>query len=1167
MPKWTVPQQNAIDARGSNILVSAAAGSGKTAVLVQRVVNLITDKQNPVDVDKLLVVTFTNAAAAEMRTRISKALNKIIANDPQNKNALHQLSLLPSAKICTIDSFCINLVRENFFKLDIEQDFKILDESERLVVEQEAMENVIENLYDSKNAIFLSLVEMLSSTKNDNALTGAISTISNFIVSQEFPNHWLDKILEAYNPAVSLEDSEACAYVLNEVAMLTEYAIILINEALSDLSIDDELYDKYFAMLNADLKSFQDLYELAFNKKWNELVEKCQAVSFDRTPSKKNYTSPSKALIAKNKDTYKTILNSSVKPILSLSAEEYKADCEYLYPRLKLLFDIVKEYNKKLLELKRDLNSYTFGDLEHFAIELLFYLDENGEPKRTELAQELEDSYYEILVDEYQDTNSAQDKLFYMLSNGKNRFMVGDVKQSIYKFRLAMPFIFNEKKDSYEAYDEQSSAQSKKIILGTNFRSRQGICDFTNFVFSHLMSKKVGELDYNWEESLNFGAIDYAPTSIPCASLAVVNTPESEDVDEYEAHQIANLILQKIANKEQIRDKDEHDNVFYRDIRFGDFAILFRAPKNRMPVFNKVFSSYGIPTVSNNKTNLFENSEITILLNLIRVVDNPTLDIPLLATLMSVFYGFTTDQIAQARVQMPKSSLYTAVSKCDDFKGFFDDISRYRSFASSMSVESFIRTIISETSYLSVISALGNHEQRVQNVLRFVDLAKKFDNGESIGLTAFVRYIDAVIKNQFDIPSASVNHAGANAVALMSVHQSKGLEFPVVILASSCHKYNNDDQKNILQLNAQAGIGVKVYNDELMYRYDSLQFSVIADKNKYASMSENLRVLYVAITRAKEQFITVYSHKTFESHLSKLASKINGKSISPFVVKSVQCDGDMILLCSLLHKDANCLRDMCCDDIEVDASFDFDYDIKVLDFGATENDDEILTASPKAEEIRAIEEKLSFCYERKSLSSFASKRTASSLDDEEQSFEYLTSSKPAFLNKSKMTSAQKGTAMHAFMQYCDYQNTRESLESEIERLVANSFITKEQADSLDRARLMALFNSDFANRMFNSDNIYREIKVTSYMPVNMLEDTKFDDKVLVQGIADCVFEENGELVLVDYKTDRVENEQELLERYKKQVSFYKYAVAKVLQKPVKESILYSFALNKPCIYK
>lgn len=1161
MPRWTQPQQNAIDARNSNILVSAAAGSGKTAVLVQRVVNLITNNEIPVDVDKLLVVTFTNAAAAEMRTRISKSLNEIITLNPNNTNALRQLSLLPSAKICTIDSFCINLVRENFFKLDIEQDFKIMDESERLVVEQEAMDEVIEGFYEQENPNFLQLVEMLSSTKNDKALTNAISMISNFITSQEFPNDWLDTVAETYNPSVKLEDSEASGYVFDEVKMLCQYAVDIIDEALADLGVDDELAEKYSAMLNQDKNSFLRLFELAKAKKWDELREYASNVAFDRTPSKRGYVSPSKELVTKNKDTYKSILNSSIKPMLCASSEEYTEDCKVLYPLVKLLCEVVKEFNRKQLELKKELNSYTFGDIEHFAIDLLFYKDENGDVARTDLAKELEDSFYEILVDEYQDTNSAQDKLFKMLSNGRNRFMVGDVKQSIYKFRLAMPFIFNAKKDSYAPYVEEEDVASKKIILATNFRSRKGICDFTNFIFSRIMTRKVGELDYNEDESLNYGS-DYQDTTTPCATLAIVNTPEDEDIDEYEAHQVARLILDKIASKEQVRDKDK-----YRDITFGDFAVLFRAPKNRMPVFNKVFSQYWIPTVSNNKVNLFSNNEIIILLNLLRVVDNPTLDIPLLATLMSVFYGYTADDIAQAKANCLNENLYSAISKSSKFSKFFEDLGRYRSFASSMSVESLVRTIVSETSYLSVISAMGNHEQRMLNVMRFVDIAKKFDNGENVGLTAFVRYVDTIIKNEFDIPSANVNHNGANAVSMMSVHQSKGLEFPVVILAGSCHKYNNDDQKSLVQLNAQSGIGLKVHNEELMYRYDSLQYSVIADKNKYASMSENLRVLYVAITRAKEQFITVFSHKSFDSHISKLSNKINGTMISPFSVKSIQCDGDLILLCSLLHKDADSLRSRCETPVSVDASFDFDYKIIELDGKKEEQLEEQEAVLSNQDVVDEITQRLSFCYDKIELSNFASKRTASSLDEEEKGFEYLTSSKPAFLNKTKMTSAQKGTAMHAFMQYCDYENTKNDIEAEIKRLVSMSYITQEQADVLDRNRINNLFNSDFANRMFSSDNIYREIKVSSFVPVNELENTEFSDEVLVQGIADCVFEENGELVLVDYKTDKVDSEQELLERYKNQVAFYKYAVSKVLQKPVKESVLYSFSLNKPCIYK
>lgn len=1162
MPEWTVPQSNAINAQNSNILVNAAAGSGKTAVLVERVIKMIT--KDGVPVDKLLIVTFTNAAASEMRKRIADSLRKVIKKNPNDTNAKRQYSLLPGAKICTIDSFCINLVRENFFKLDIQQDFNIMDESERMIVEQSVLDEIINSYYDSGDSTFLQLVEMLSSAKNDDDLASSIKQINSFTSSQAFPDMWLDDACELYNPNVELKDSFTANRIFDETRDYVNFAFELIDNSKASLCSDDLLYDKYKDMLELDLLIFEQLVNAANNREWNRIIEIINGASFSRAPSKRGYESPSKAQITANRSLYKSLLQKSIAPLYFATEDEYKDDCNKLYPLIRMLCRLVKEFSSAVLEEKKALNSYTFSDIEHFAIELLFYR-ENGQIVKTELARELSDNFYEILVDEYQDTNSAQDTLFKMLSNGRNRFMVGDMKQSIYRFRLAMPQIFNKKKLSYADYEENGNKDSYKINLDTNFRSRKDICSYVNFVFSHFMSSKVGEVNYDDNEKLNNG-LKYEPSNVPSASLYLLEAPSDNDPYEYEAEKIAQYIISKVNSKELIKDKDS-----YRPIGYGDFAVLMRSDKAGLPVITETFSRYGIPTVSNNKSNLFSSNEVVILLNLLRSIDNPLLDIPLLSTLMSVFYGYTPDALARARVDFPAKNLYTSVAASDDFTAFTDDLKRYREYASSMSVESLIRTVLGETSYLSVISAMGNHEQRVLNVMKLVDIAKKFDGGENVGLTAFLRYVDAIINNKFSVESPAVTHTDSNAVSVMTIHKSKGLEFPVCILFGSSHQYNLDDLKRRIQLNSSYGIGLKVYNPDTMSRYNSLQYSVLKEINSQELMSENLRVLYVALTRAKEQFVTFYTCKNIDSAVNSNAKKIINGSVSPIMVRKTNKDGDFIITAALLHKDGKPLRDMCENEIKPDiVSSDFDMSINIvtdtIDAEPTESV-EIKAAEPSKELLDEITNRLSFRYDRLSLSNYPSKMTASSLDDSHRNYEYITSSKPAFLAKDNMTSAQKGTAMHTFMQYCDYEKARLDLETEIKRLETLSYLTSQQAESLDRTKLGNFFSGDFAKRIFGGDRVYREYKISSFVPIKSIENTEFDDEVLVQGIADCIFEENGELVLVDYKTDRTDSEEALLDEYKNQIAFYRYAVEKSLKKPVKEAVLYSFYLNKECIYK
>lgn len=1156
MRDWTNAQKAAILAKDSDILVSAAAGSGKTAVLVQRVIEKITSKEDNTNLDELLVVTFTNAAAAEMKTRIENALGEILANNPYDSNAIKQMSMLSNAKISTIDAFCGNLVRENFFLLDIEQDFKILDDAQALLVEDNAINKVIDELYKVGDPKFKSLVELLSSSKSDAGFIEAIKKINTYIMVQAFPFDWLDSLAEGYNPKLNIEDSAWGSYMLEQLDSNLDYAFKLLDNSRKALTIDDCAYDKLDNIINSDLLIFMKIREA---KSWDEIVDACANISYERMVSRVDEFS-AKKIIAKNRDLYKEVLEKDIVPFFTTKSDDFKAENEYLYPIIKLLAEIVKQYNAEMLEIKKELNSYTFSDIQHFAIDLLFTKDENGNIIKTDIAKQLENSYKEILVDEYQDTNYAQDKLFETLSNGHNRFMVGDVKQSIYRFRLAMPQIFTDKKNAFDAYPTDFSLH-QRIILDQNFRSREGICGLTNFIFSKLMSEKVGELKYTTEEYLNNGA-KYLPTDIPSAQMKIVTLPKEENVDEYEAKQVASLILDKINNKEQIKDGDS-----YRDVCFSDFALLFRAASTRMPIFRRVFAEYGIPVIANNKLNLFESNEVSILVSLLRTIDNPSLDIPLLATLMSVFYGYSADDISSARVKTKAKNLYGSISNDENFSKFIDDLNRYRKYAASMSVESFIRQIIAETSYLSVISAMGNAEQRKLNVMKLVELAKSYDNGENVGLTAFIRYVDSIMKAKVNVESASVNNASTNAVTLTTIHGSKGLEYPICIFVGTNHAYNKQDNSSLVQLNPTYGIGVKVHNEEGLYRYNSAQYNCIKDINSTAGMSENLRVLYVAITRAKEQFITFITHSNPEKRINEVSKKIVDNKIAPEVVKHISSDADMMLLCALLHKDADELRQYAESDITPDFSFDFDWSFDFIDeLSETEVEDEI-KAEADEKLVAQIADKLSYKYDRCDLSSFSSLRVASQLDEKNNGFKYLATSRPAFLNKASLTPAQKGTAMHKFMEHCDYKESRSNLDTVINDLINRQLLTEEEANCLDKAKLNIFFNSKLMYRMINSDNIHREIKVSTFIPVCELENTDYTDEVLVRGVADCVFEENGELVLVDYKTDRVENESELLERYQNQLSFYKKAIERKLEKPVKQALLYSFWLNKECIYK
>lgn len=1161
MPQWTKAQNDAITAKGRNILVSAAAGSGKTAVLVERVKQIITDKDHPVDIDKLLIVTFTNAAAAEMRYRISKSLNACIKENPNEPFYRKQLSLLPNARICTIDAFCANLVKEHFYDLSINQDFSLLDESELQLLEDMIISDVLDDFFDRGEVNFISLVEAFTAPGNDKPLIAAVKKILRFIYAQPFPYIWLEKAILKYNPDISFSDTIWYDYIKSQLNDLFHLGISLVKENISLVDFEDtKLNEKFNSVFEDDLTEFTR-FQNAFETSWDTLVNEREA-TFTRLPPTSKIDKEISEQLKSNREIYKKLLKDEIPSFFVSDSLGYTQDMNVLSKQLNALYELVKEVDTRLMLEKKERNKYSFSDIEHFAIKLLFDMDENGNIIKTNLADNLSSEFYEILVDEYQDTNEAQDLLFAYLSNGKNLFTVGDIKQSIYRFRLAMPHIFNERKKSYALYHSEDNELSSKIILDRNFRSRRDICSYVNFIFSNLMSEELGELEYNEEEYLNCGA-QYDENDIPSAQIKIFDGVKGEDTDKKEAAFIAKTILKKINSGELIKDGNS-----YRPVKYGDFAILMRSLKNHINDYSEVLTEYGIPVVCDNSTNLFENNEIKMILSLLRVIDNPMQDIPLLATMMSPFYGFSADELAEIKVASSGRSLYACVysSHFDKAKNFIDNLRGLRKISVTMSVAGFIRYIVEDKGIIAYINAMGNAEQRYQNIIKFISFAQSFDSGINVGLTAFIRYIDKIISSDKSVESASLTTGSRDAVTIMSVHHSKGLEFPICIFAGTNRQYNKSDLNDKLLLNTHYGIGIKCHNEEQLYQYNSIAYSVIKDKNTIELMSENLRVLYVALTRAKEQFITFITCDNLESKVKRLSSNIINDEISPYMGRKINCDADFFLMCALLHKNGGMLRDYLEKSIKIKHS-EFELSIEITDeIELNEKQIEVQSAKPDKKIVDAIGEKLKYTYSRKELENLSAKLTASALDSVDNAFEYITSAKPAFMNKTGLTAAQRGTAMHSFMQYCIYENAKLDLNGEIDRLFSLGFITQEQADSLDRKKLSAFFNSAFADRMFHADKIYREIKVSSFIKANEIYDTDFDDKILVQGIADCVFEEKGELILLDYKTDRVSSEEELLDRYKKQIQFYKFAVAKTLNKPVKQAALYSFALERICYY-
>lgn len=1169
MPKWTEQQLDAIEASGGNIIVSAAAGSGKTAVLVERVIRLITG-ENAVDIDRLLVMTFTNAAAEEMLSRVSSRLEEMLLKEPENRNLVRQLSLLPSAHICTTDSFCINLVRDNFYRLDVSRDFTILEEPEADILARNAVNTVLDEYYDEGDGDFLSLSRTFSNGRNDDGLVAVIFDVYNYISAHARPLKWLRDVVQLYRPGVEFENSEWYKYLSSYINDKLEAALDTAQKCVNLIDPAEPTAEFHYEQLVSERDDIKALIS-AFKEGIDSFFERLRGVKYEKFYMKKKGCDapPYAEELKAGRDLYKSIVKK-LQGDFKYRIGSFKEDNEAVYPVYQMLCRVVQSFSNELFSLKKQRNAFTFSDIQHLALRLLMAEDENGDITRTEAAREISSEFYQVLVDEYQDTNEVQSTLYELVSNGSNLFMVGDVKQSIYRFRQAMPYIFNLKKAAYKDYDRSSPHGDAAVILDRNFRSRSDICNFTNFLFSRFMTSSVGEIDYTEREYLRCGAV-YPDAHAPSIKYVITDKCKSSMMNYAESMQIARIINEKIASHEQVSDKNGT-----RDIRYGDFAVLLRNATENAPVYAGYLNGCGIPASFENKTGLLESEEIKLLISLLRVVDNPTRDVPLLAVMTSPIYGFTADDLTQIKLDGGgKKSFYScvAMSESENAASFVRDIRMLSETSVTMSVSSFIRFLCREKNLFAYVNALGNARKRNANIRRFIDFAGGFDSSSGGGLPAFLRMLDSMIQNKSNIKSAQLPASDDNAVRIMSVHGSKGLEFPVVFLASAARLYNYRDLLNPLVFNEHYGIAAKRYDDELMCRTETLPDKTMRLINGGAAMSENLRVLYVAVTRAKEQFISLISLENLSTRIKKLAPCCSDGVILPALCRDINSDADILLMTALMHPNGEELRAYSPVPFSDDAHAlfaepSFAMEIELAEPPEAQTEQEAPTdCEPDPQLLSLIAERTSYVYPGIENSSLAAKVNASELDGRESDTETFALSKPAFMAEDGLLPNQKGTAMHTFMQFCDYSLASQDLDAEIQRLVSARRISEAQANSLNRKALRVFFSGKLARRVLAADNVYRELRLSSFLPASQLFDTDSDAPVLVRGFADCVFEENGGLVLIDYKTDRVSSAEELLSRYRRQIEFYSEVASKTLKLPVKSAALYSFHLSKLCEYR
>ena len=1166
MPEWTPEQKKAIDSRNGTVLVSAAAGSGKTAVLVERVLRRLMDSTNPCSADRLLIVTFTRAATQQMRERIFKAISDELRKNPSDEHLKRQLMMLPFAKISTIDSFCNDIVKENFHKLDLSPDYKMLEGAQLKILEADAVSKTLDEFYREDSPEFRELINILASGTDDSALSSLVLRLYNHSMAFARPEKSLDSLLNAYHDDSPLKDTTWGQIVLlhaENVIFKCENLLIRMTYCLEE---DEVVNEKYSACVKEMELRVNELKNLVIGGKWDDLYDSLLTLKFPqlgRLP--KGYSSYQAEFIKKHKKTVTEYLTKKLPPYFCVKEEEHACDMAYLAPITEKLVEIVKRYSVILWEEKKKLNSVDFSDITHLALRLLVDYDENDEPCKTDLAREISGKFEEILVDEFQDINELQNTLFSAVSkNDSNLFMVGDVKQSIYRFRQAMPEIFLKRRDALQDYVDNN--YPAKITLDRNFRSRSGVTENVNFVFSQLMSVDAGGLDYDEREAL-VAAASYEDCDFPQAELHVIGSLEdgSRVSREIEAQYIADRINSIIQSGMLVSDKDGLRPVTYRD-----FCILMRATGGgRAEIYAEALAANNIPAYVSNKAGFFASTEISTMLNLMRVVDNPLQDIPLLAVMLSPIYGFTADNLAKMRVDERKKPIYhcvlNAAASDRKSKDFLENLETLRMLSSTLSCSEFVRELYEVTGYKAIASALKNGSQRNANLNMLLDYAVKFEETGKRGLSGFIRFIDKVQRQNGDLESASDISEAADVVRIMTIHKSKGLEFPVCILADLNNSITNDNQRNIAAFHPDYGICFDRRDSKTKCQYSTVGKKALTLAEKGSAASEELRVLYVAMTRAKERLICITRYDNIGNKLEDLALDADRQSvgINDFDVLNKNSMADWLVMAYLRHPDASKLRVAAgCDELDtLPCSQSLLVNI-ANSVSKTVAETEIRKQSEyDADLLEEIKKRIEYKYPYSDLAFVRAKSAPSEFESHGFSAEYFAAAKPQFLSKSGMNPASRGTATHKFMEFYDY-TVCDSIDAQLERMVASRHLTREEADVLEKDKLQKFFESDIARRIRNSEKLLREKKVTVGIKAGELypglPGELHDETVVVQGYVDCAFVEDGELVIVDYKTDRGVTMQQLRERYRTQLKMYEFALSECTGMKVRGTLIYSF---------
>lgn len=1163
MPEWTVDQKKAIDGRSGSLIVSAAAGSGKTTVLVERVIKRLIDTENRCPANELVIVTFTRAAAAQMKERIEAALVKRIASGSDAWLTEQQL-LLQSAKISTIDSFCVDLVRENFQNLGISTDFYVSDETESERLSQRALKAVFDEMYANGGQGFADLTDILSSGSSDSGLADAIKTVYKNISSYPFPLDELERLVSPYFGDEPVEQSVWGGFMLEQVKKRLEYCrdLMLSAESLiTDPNADPAVAAAVGEMVTEEKQLYANLLSLAQSGEWDELYSDLVSMSFKPFSRARKLDAELKNAVKQRRDKAKAIADK-LGDMICCTADEFAADRLALRPTVTAFVKCVQIYSEELAKIKKAEEKFDFTDIEHMALNLLVEKKPDGTVGKTDLALSLSKTYKEIMVDEYQDTNELQDMLFSAISNEENNlFFVGDVKQSIYRFRQAMPEIFLHRRDSVPDFDGEN--YPAKVTLGANFRSRNTVTTAVNFLFGQLMSKDLGEICYDENERLNALA-SYPEHDEPDVEFHLRTKLNEESEPEF----VAQYIKKLIDSQRLVKDGD-----IQRPVCAGDICILTRV-KKRMSLYAAALENIGIPAVSVVEGEVSASAEVKIILSLLKVLDNPLQDIPLTGLMMSPVFGFTADELAKIRTGVKRNTpVYRSVASAAESgnercKAFLHKIDSIRRIGIGMGAAEFLRRVYDETDIFAIAMTLSTPEQRVANLWSLLDRASAFDSTGGCGLAAFLRFIESSGKKGTEFSVGDNSHA----VKVMTIHKSKGLEFPVCILAdlSSDLLFN---EPGSLSFSKSFGLGLLLRDKLSGKSVKTLAFSACEQESKLKDLSEEIRILYVALTRAKELLVFVGTRSKPVQALS--AAPLAFCSDGDVMDYGYACNAsdylDWLLPVFSRHMDA-CDFYVHCDFYNSSFILKPDFSMKTKVYFEPFSQKEIMAEQEPelkqaefdetlAEQLR---KRMNYEYPYAKLNKAASAKHASGFADEAFDDSFFASSRPDFMNTGGMTPAQKGTLAHKFMQLCDLNNS--DITAQLEQFVNDGQISEQEAKELCIDELKGFYDSDICRRIRASGNVMREKKFAMLMSVNEvypeLPESFEDEKIVVRGMLDLAFEEKGKIVIVDYKTDREVDEDELRLRHCEQLRIYAEAIERCTDYKVGEAYIYSLPLKR-----